>query len=89
MNTNEKCIPHGFTNCCNVEIPTLDASECLNFGPDCAGAVEYRMAMSGTGKSYPRCDHHFDIRWSTQERLSRDYGVPLVYDGSDYSDYDY
>lgn len=93
MNEIEKCLPHGFADCCNiVEIP-LDASECLDFGAtgaECSGAVEYRIPMSGSGKSFPRCDHHMEIRWATQERLTRDYGVPLVYDGSDYDDpYDY
>lgn len=66
------------------------APECLDsYMGDCEGAVEYRIPMSGSGRSFPRCDHHMSIRWATQERLSRDYGVPLVYDGSDYSDYDY
>ena len=83
-NNDEKCVPHGFTGCCNVvEIP-LDASECLNYSPECAGAVEYRMPMSGSGRSFPRCDHHFEIRLNTQSRLSRDYGVPMFYDGGDW-----
>lgn len=68
----------------------LTAEDCLDFHQgDCSGAVEYRMAMSPSGKSFARCDHHMEIRWATQERLTRDYGVPLVYDGSDYEDYDY
>jgi hypothetical protein len=67
----------------------LDAEDCLDFHQgDCKGAVEYRVPMSGTGRSFARCDHHFDVRWAVQERLTRDYGVPLTYDGSDYdSDY--
>jgi len=84
----EKCEPHGFENCCNIVEPVLDASECLDYSPECSGAVEYRIPMSGTGRSFARCDHHMSIRWAMQERLTRDYGVPLVYDGSDYdSDY--
>jgi hypothetical protein len=82
--TSEKCIPHGFADCCNVEIPVLDASECLDFGTECDGAVEYRMPMSGSGRSFPRCEAHFEVRLNTQARLSRDYGVPMFYDGSDY-----
>jgi hypothetical protein len=63
--------------------------ECIDgYEGDCEGAVEYRLAMSGTGISYPRCDHHFEIRWETQERLARDYGIPVYYYGDDsaYSD---
>lgn len=76
---SEKCEPHGFEDCCNVEIPVLDASECLNFGPDCEGPVEYRIPMSPTGRSFPRCDGHMRERWAEQERISRTYGVPLTY----------
>lgn len=46
----------------------------------CVGLTDYRMAMSPTGISYPRCDGHYEARWETQERISRDYGVPLTYD---------
>lgn len=46
------------------------ALECLE-GPDgCAGAVEYRMALSGTGKSFPRCDTHWGERLDEQERIN-------------------
>lgn len=35
--------------------------ECLDHGKgDCSGPVEFRMPMSGTGKSFPRCDRHFE-----------------------------
>lgn len=73
MTNSEKCIPHGFTDCCNVEIPTLDASECLNFGTGCSGAVEYRMPLSGTGKSFPRCDAHWAERLDVQDGINRRY----------------
>ena len=51
-------------------------SECL--GADdttdvCAGPVELRTPMSGTGISYPRCERHFELRLDLQDRLSRDY----------------
>lgn len=56
---------------------TLPVTECLGYSdtrPDeCKGAVEYRMSMSATGISYPRCDKHFSERLDTQERLRRDY----------------
>lgn len=73
---------------------TLTYDDCLDGPIDCAGAVEYRLAMSPTGISYPRCDEHMEQRWALQERLTSDYGVPLTYYGNDedgwnddYSDY--
>jgi hypothetical protein len=73
MTNNNVCEPHGFEDCCNIEIPTLDASECLNHGVDCKGAVEYRMPLSGTGKSFPRCDAHWADRLDTQAGIDRRY----------------
>ena len=56
------------------------APECLDSHMgDCEGMVEYRPAMSPSGKSFPRCAGHFEARLVTQERLSRDYGVPMFY----------
>jgi hypothetical protein len=49
--------------------------ECLNHGPDCAGPVEYRMPLSGTGQAFPRCDHHWKLRLDEQERIDRTYPV--------------
>ena len=46
---------------------------CLDGPDDCSGDVEYRMALSATGKSFPRCDHHWELRLDTQERINRDY----------------
>lgn len=47
--------------------------ECIN-GPElCAGHVEYRMALSKTGVSYPRCEAHWGARLDTEDRLRRDY----------------
>lgn len=53
----------------------------------CAGEVDYRIAMSPTGISYPWCEKHFDERWESQERISRTYGVPLTYYGNDHDGY--
>lgn len=51
----------------------LTYEDCVN-GPDgCTGRVEYRMALSGTGESYPRCDGHWSDRLDTEERLRQDY----------------
>lgn len=52
----------------------LTYDDCINGGEGgCSGLVEYRMPLSGTGKSFPRCDHHWAIRLKTQDRLRRDY----------------
>jgi hypothetical protein len=40
----------------------------------CEGAIEYRMALSGTGKQFPRCEKHFEERLKTQEQITRKYG---------------
>lgn len=46
---------------------------CLD-GPDgCQGEVEYRMALSSTGKQFPRCDKHWDERLATQEIINERY----------------
>lgn len=49
--------------------------ECLDdYGEGtCQGAVEYRMALSGTGRSFPRCDKHWEERLREQERINRTY----------------
>ena len=47
--------------------------ECLNSNSDCEGAVEYRYPLSGSMKSYPRCDHHWAERLKLQEQINRRY----------------
>lgn len=58
-----------------VSAPDDAALRCLDdTGPTvCKGPVEYRDALSGTGRSFPRCAKHWDERLDTQERLNRDY----------------
>lgn len=70
---SEKCKPHGFEDCCNIEIPTLLAGDCIQFGASCAGSVEYRFALSGTGQSFPRCDAHWSERLDIQEGINKRY----------------
>lgn len=54
--------------------------ECLDsYQDECEGEVDYRPAMSPTGKWFPRCEKHLADRIKTQERLSRDYGVSMFY----------
>lgn len=50
--------------------------ECLDDYGDgtCAGAVEYRMALSATGRSFPRCEKHWGDRVEKQEGIQRRYG---------------
>jgi hypothetical protein len=56
--------------------------ECLNAGLDCEGTVEYRMPLSGTGKSFPRCDEHWASRLNAQEQINARYPehVPSDFD---------
>ena len=50
------------------DIRCLDANK-----GDCHGHVEYRMPLSSTGVSYPRCDHHWALRLDEQDRINRKY----------------
>lgn len=53
-----------------------DTPVCMNGpGEDCKGAVEYRMSLSGTGVSLPRCDAHWAARLDVQEGINRRYPV--------------
>ncbi len=52
-----------------------ESVECLEHGADCAGAVEYREALSDTGRRFPRCDHHWDLRLIDQERIVARYPI--------------
>jgi len=48
---------------------------CLDGPEGCEGAVEYRMALSPTGRQFPRCDKHWDERLDEQERINERYPV--------------
>ena len=39
----------------------------------CEGPVEYRMALSGTGRSFPRCDRHWEARLEVQRGIDERY----------------
>lgn len=49
--------------------------ECLNDYGDgtCRGPVEYRAPLSGTGRSFPRCDRHWGERLDAQEDINSRY----------------
>jgi hypothetical protein len=54
--------------------PHLDEmGACLDGPSGCRGPVEYRMALSSTGRSFPRCEHHWDLRLDEQERINERY----------------
>jgi hypothetical protein len=57
-----------------TEIP-LAHEDCLDFGgpTPCGGDVEYRTALSATGKSFPRCDKHWEERYETQRQIDQRY----------------
>jgi hypothetical protein len=48
-----------------------DTIECLEHGADCVGEVEYRHPLSGTGRSFPRCEYHWDKRLDKQDEFNR------------------
>lgn len=61
---------------------TITIEPCLdNYLSDCEGEVEYRIPMSPTGRSFPRCEKHFSERLDRQEQISQRYNVPMFYDG--------
>lgn len=52
----------------------MDEIECLDsYYDECAGRIEYRYALSGTGRSFPRCDKHWDERLRIQDDINRRY----------------
>jgi hypothetical protein len=57
----------------NQTDPDPEPLECLDESPLCHGNVEHRMALSGTGVSYPRCDFHWDKRLAKQEEINLRY----------------
>lgn len=69
----------------------LNHSDCINFRDDgsCKGEVAYRMAMSGTGRSFPRCDHHFRIALADYEdhRVRYPVNAPRDFDYLDAGEY--
>lgn len=62
----------------------MEALECLEDHDGlCEGAVEYRMPLSGTGRSFPRCSFHWDKRLEIQEGIQARYGGDLPPDDFD------
>lgn len=55
-----------------IDCATTDLA-CLDSGPDCEGRVEYRMALSSTGKSFPRCARHWEERLDLEQAMRERY----------------
>ncbi len=59
---------------------------CLDHGrrTPCAGAVENRLPLTESGRSFPRCDRHWADRLDEQERIDRTYptNAPADFDPS-------
>lgn len=55
------------------EPPAEEDLECLDGPEGCEGNVEYRMALSATGRSFPRCDKHWSIRLDKQDEINQRY----------------
>jgi len=51
----------------------MDYEDCLDGPEGCSGAVEYRMPLSGTGRSFPRCEGHWDARLERQQEINERY----------------
>lgn len=48
--------------------------ECLDrHDNQCTGPVEMRYPLSGTGRSFPRCDGHWGKRLAKQEEINERY----------------
>lgn len=51
-----------------------DELKCLDRHDDkCSGTVEMRYPLSGTGRSFPRCDGHWAKRLKRQEEINERY----------------
>lgn len=49
--------------------------ECLDrHKGGCSGAVEFRMALSPSGRAFPRCDKHWSDRLDEEERITERVG---------------
>jgi hypothetical protein len=51
----------------------LSPHDCLDHDERCSGPVEYRMALSSTGRSFPRCNFHWEFRLRRQQEIDRKY----------------
>lgn len=48
--------------------------ECMDrYDGKCQGEVDFRMPLSATGCSFPRCDYHWGVRLDVQAGIDRRY----------------
>lgn len=67
--------------------PIVEELACIDaFGDreNCGGPVEYRFALSATGRSFPRCEKHWRERLEIQEEIERRYPATPPDDWSPY-----
>lgn len=73
MTNTEKCEPHGFEDCCNIEIPEYTADECRWFGTGkCHGEVTGDWSASGL-TFLLHCTNHRNEWLDQQQRHNRRY----------------
>lgn len=46
--------------------------QCLDEDEDCLGKIEYRYPLSASGKSFVRCEYHWQLRLMKQEEWDRE-----------------
>jgi hypothetical protein len=56
-----------------AEVTGVPRLECLDGPEGCRGPVEWRMALSATGRNFPRCDRHWANRLRVQAAIGRRY----------------
>ncbi len=64
-----------------VEAECLDSHDSRN---PCEGPVEYRYPLSPSGRSFPRCEKHWQERLEIQEGIERRYPATPPDDWSPY-----
>lgn len=57
-------------------MPDTEPLECIEDPADCWGPVAYRMALSPSGESFPRCEHHWEARLDDEAMMIPDSDVP-------------
>jgi len=70
-----ECVCQNDWGWCLVEGHDPDPLECINGPEQCRGEVEYRMPLSGTGKSFPRCEYHWEQRLDREAEINERYPV--------------
>lgn len=74
----------------NINETVLTHADCISSSDyeSCDGDVEYRMPLSGSLVSHPRCDLHWGERLDLQHRLVSDYGIAFDPYAERYDSYD-